>query len=188
MQDFNWILFIAFGLVVAGIYGLYRVVGSGKVKAHKTAAHTPEVDTQIRRDVADGKLTEQEAADISKFVAVDARIYDNTNMTTYHQTLPGKIVREIREEFGSLGRKITEDGQAIYAIVRTGAATWRPLNIPMTLDEPPSKLYRALQQQEVGIVFDVTVEESFWGKWWYALLLAGVIAFIMFVVIMEVMK
>jgi len=118
----------------------------------------------------ENKLAKAEAKDektegIDQFVEVEARVYDNTNRTIYNATIPASVVRQIRATHANLGRKWLRDGKWMYALNKTDTGAYKPVQVPMTLNDPPSELHRALQQQETGIVFNVEMSESVFGKY-----------------------
>jgi hypothetical protein len=102
--------------------------------------------------------------------------------------IPGKIVREIRQKHGNLGRKWFRENKWLYALNKKESGEYVPVSVPQTMDDPPSELHRALMQQEIDIVFDVQSAKSFMQKWGHVLLFVGAIVFVIFLVIMQTMQ
>jgi len=151
----NFYLEIVIGaLLVGGLVAFIRFMRSkNATKAAKV--HPEAVKTTV---TPDGKTIDQ-------FVEVEARVYDNDKRMIYNTTIKGPEVRKIREKYGNLGRTWLRDGKWIYALNKTVSGEYRPIQVPLTLQDPPSELHRALQQQETGIVFNVDEGEGLFKKW-----------------------
>lgn len=120
--------------------------------------------------------------------AIECRLYDSTIRSIYNTELSGEIVRQIQTNDGNLGRKWSYYGKWVYAINKyfgeAGAICYRPVFVPQTMDNPPSKLHRALKQEAVEIAYSVREKKGFFEQHGKFLLFAGVIAFLMFVMVM----
>ena len=168
----NFYLELGLGvMLILALRSVWRFMGRNSLRQAK-------VEKEIK--IAASK---PEAKDgIDQFVEVDARIYDNTTRTIYNKTIDADTVREIRSKYGNLGRKWLRDGKWLYALNKTDAG-YKPVSVPMTLDDPPSELHRALQQHETGIVFNVEQAESLFGKYgpyiWIGII--GIVAIFMLI-------
>lgn len=123
------------------------------------------------------------AQTIEQFVAVDARVYDAATRTVYNTVVRGADVAEIRRNYGGLGRQWLMDGQWRFAFVKLENGTYRPVRVPMTLDNPPSKLYRALQQHEIALVFGLEQTEGVFQKWGPIIWIGAIGAIALFILI-----
>lgn len=120
---------------------------------------------------------------IDDLVAVPARVYDNRTRRIYNRMLPASDVRQIRRDFGNLGRMWYWNNEWRYAVVRLVDGTCRPVQNYMTrsLDNPPEKLHRALQQEETEALFSPRDNRGVLTKYGAYLLFAGVVIGILFI-------
>lgn len=132
--------------------------------------------------------TEGGETGIDRFVAVEARVYDNETRTVYNATIPAKIVREIRLKYSNLGRKWFREGKWLYALNKKENGEYAPVTVPQTMDDPPSELHRALMQQEIDIVYNVESGKSFMQKWGHVLLFTGACVAVMALFILQRMQ
>jgi hypothetical protein len=119
---------------------------------------------------------------IDNLVAVPARIYDNFTRTVKTGMLPAEGVRQIRKDYGNLGRRWEYNGEWVYSVVRLVTGKYVPTQQYMTLslDNPPERLHRALQQQETEAFYRVRDNRSVLAKYGAYLLFAGVVIVILF--------
>jgi len=116
-------------------------------------------------------------------IPVQARVYDDFTRNIYNTTIPVADVRKIRQQYDNLGRKWLFQNKWVYALNKNADGSYIPVPITETMDNPPSKLHRALYQPEVDIVFNVQPERNLLQKYGAILLFAGVCLFIMFMMV-----
>jgi len=166
----------------AAIIGFYyfrtRMGKSPKDKA-------PEIVATPKPAVASEVSVEDMEKIIEQFASVEAVVFDNENRTWYKTELPGRDVINIRRDHSTLGRKWMMDGKWVYAFNRSEGGIYRPVEVPETMKNPPSKLHRALAQHEIDIVFNVEMERGFLQKWGHVLLFVFACVFILFLVVMQ---
>ncbi len=162
-------------LVIIGIIAVIKARRSNGIKTSKVKRN--EIPTAINND----KQTPETSID--QFVEVEARVYDNGTRQIYNSMIPAAVVRQIRKDFGNLGRKWLRDGRWVYALNKTDSGTYRPVQVPKTLGDPPSELHRALQQQETAIVFNVEEPQSVIQKYGIYIWVGVITAVAIFVLI-----
>lgn len=128
-----------------------------------------------------------EGTTIDQFVEVEARVYDNDKRTIYNDKIKAADVRQIRQKYGNLGRTWLRDGKWIYALNKLTSGEYRPVQVPTTLQDPPSELHRALQQQETSIVFNVDESEGILKKYGAIIWIAIIGAVCIFILIAQKM-
>ena len=118
---------------------------------------------------------------------IEVRLYDSITRSVYDTTLLGEVVRDIKGLYKSPGRMWNKNGKWLYAINKYSIANaeepkYRPVEVLMsaTRSNPPSKVHRALMQQEVGIVYDVREEKSIMQKLVPILVFCGAMIMVMF--------
>ena len=117
-----------------------------------------------------------------KLVPVPARIYDNSARTVASGMLTANEVRQVRKDYGNLGRRWFRDGRWLYAVVRLVDGKCVPLQQYMTLSlkNPPERLHRALQQEETEAFYKPRDSRSILAKYGAYLLFAGIVVVILF--------
>ena len=169
-------------LAAVAIIGFYYFrTRTGKSLKEKA----PETTSTPKPALASEVSAEDMEKIIEQFASVEAVVFDNENRTWYKTELPGRDVINIRRDHSTLGRKWMMDGKWVYAFNRGEGGTYRPVEVPETMKDPPSKLHRALAQQEIDIVFNVDPERGFFQKWGHILLFVGACIFILFLVVMQ---
>ncbi len=156
---------IIIGVLLIGAFILFRKYNMTRKK-------------QTRKVISTTKVLDQ-------FVEVEARVYDNDTRMIYNAVIPGDIVREIRHECGNLGRKWLREGKWIYALNKRIDGRYKPVEVPVTLDDPPSELHRALQQYEVPIVYNFEESKGLLQKWGHIIMFCGVAAVALFILIAQ---
>lgn len=116
---------------------------------------------------------------------VDVRTYDVNTRTIYNETIPGATVDKIRKEHGNLGRKWLYEGCWRYALKKDLKGEYSPVIVPISMDNPPSRLHRALNHPQVAIVYNVEHAKNFLQKYGHIFLFAGVCAFLMFMLVAQ---
>ena len=119
---------------------------------------------------------------IDNLVAVPARIYDNTTRTVKNEDLPADGVRQIRKEYGNLGRRWFRDGQWRYEAVRLITGAYVPVDkyMSLSLKNPPERLHRALQQQETATFYKPHDNRGIMAKYGAYLLFAFAVVALLF--------
>lgn len=117
--------------------------------------------------------------------SVEARTYDVSSRTVYNETISGETVGKIREEHGNLGRKWLYEGRWLYALKKDAEGKYSPVIVPVSMDNPPSRLHRALTHPQVGIVYNVETPKNLLQKYGHILLFTGVCAFLMFMLVAQ---
>ena len=87
---------------------------------------------------------------------------------------------------GDMGRQWNYEGQIVFWLCRAINGELSPVIPPVTLDEPPEKLFRAQSQQEVTIVYGIDVSTS--QKIRYGFLAAMAIAALFLIMVMSTPK
>ena len=77
-----------------------------------------------------------------------------------------------------IGRQWNYEKYELYYLFRNKKGDLSPVNVPQTLDTPPSLLYEALSQEDTEIIFDVRKEEGAFAKYGPYLIVAGIAAFV----------
>jgi hypothetical protein len=127
----------------------------------------------------------------SNTLPVEARIYDNILGTIYNNTISGATVDKILSSGdGTLGRKWLYNGKWMFALNRkynkdSGDISFEPIIVPATMDNPPSRLRRALSHPYVAITWNTRKPDSFLHKYGVYLLFAAFVAFLMFMLIAQ---
>lgn len=142
----------------------------------KSAATGPE-------DKDTGEVTPPAAATVTP--SVEARTYDVSTRTVYSETIPGVTVDKIRTEHGNLGRKWLYEGRWLYALKKDTEGNYSPVIVPISMENPPSRLHRALTHPQVGIVYNVEPAKNLLQKYGHILLFAVVCAFLMFMLVAQ---
>lgn len=119
---------------------------------------------------------------IDNLVSVPARIYDNRTRTVYNADLPAADVRQIRRDFGNLGRMWFYNNEWRYAIVRKNDSTCEPIQrfMASSLNNPPERLHRALQQEETESYYNPRDNRGILAKYGAYLLFAGIAIGVLF--------
>jgi hypothetical protein len=119
---------------------------------------------------------------IDGLVAVPARIYDNTIRTVKNEMLPADGVRQVRKEYGNLGRRWFRDGEWRYALVRLVSGAYVPVDhyMSLSLKNPPERLHRALQQQETATFYKPHDNRGIMAKYGAYLLFAFAVVALLF--------
>lgn len=127
---------------------------------------------------------------MNEIVAVDAYVYQDASRRAINVTIPGDTVKIIRKEFGSLGRLWNQDGSQVYAFEQEVNGHYIPVERAFSSDmaNPPQKGFRATQQQKTERFFTSKDNRNLFQKYGHILLFAGVVLFIMFLVIAKKMK
>jgi hypothetical protein len=171
----NTIIVIAISALLALVFVFWYYFNTRNVEVrHKEASRKSQ--KRLTEDVL-GELEDD------GILPVQARIYDDANRTIYCATIEAEDVRKIRNKHKNLGRKWLYQNRWLYALNKNTDGTYVPVNIADSMDNPPSKLYRAIYQPEVDIVFNVQPERNLLQKYGAILLFAGVCLFIMFMMV-----
>ncbi len=111
-----------------------------------------------------------------------ARIYDNVTRTIRNEELPVDAIKQIRTDYGNLGRRWLRDGEWLYEMVRLTAGDYVPVQkyISLSLKNPPERLHRALQQEETESYYRPRDNRGILAKYGSYLLFAGVVVVILF--------
>jgi hypothetical protein len=161
-------------LLIGGIILYRRFFSSGKTNPKR-----------IKQTAGKKLLTQSTTVTIDKFVEVEARVYDNESRTIYNSLIGADIVRQIRKEYGNLGRKWLRDGKWVYALNKLVNGSYRPVQVPLTLQDPPSELHRALQQHEIDIIFNVEESKGLLQKWGSIIFICGLALVAVFILIAQ---
>ncbi len=105
-----------------------------------------------------------------------ARIYDRGERRIYNQmlTYDKKTMPE------GLGRKWNRNGKWVYALVKQpDEELYYPVMVTQTMEDPPSRLFRAIKHPQVALIYGVKEKKGFFDKYWPFLLVAGAILFAM---------
>jgi hypothetical protein len=109
----------------------------------------------------------------------ECRIYDNITGTKYNITLTGESIDRIRAENGTLGRKWLKDGKWLFALNKklndSGEIEFTPVILPITLDNPPSRLRRALSHPYVPFTWNMKQPTNILAKFG-GVIIFGIIA------------
>jgi hypothetical protein len=171
-----WIIIIIGIITIAGFLTISRFIKSTRYKKPTSKKITNEEKTTLHQ------------TGIQQFVAVEARVYDNETRTIFNATIPGDTVKHIREKYGNLGRKWLRDGQWLYALNRLEGGIYKPVDVPMTLNDPPSELYRALQQDETAITYDMKETQGILQKYGHIIWIGAIAAVIIFILMANVLN
>ena len=132
-------------------------------------------------DKLDGEQTE--AKDTSLLARVycnlplPARIKDDEDITPDEQ-------KAIIERSGTLGQIRDHYGKKKLILYQDDKGDLRPVPIPAVfIKSHPRKLYNDIRQPAAAVVYDMSEEKDFLGKWGKLLWWVAVLAFIMFMVI-----
>lgn len=102
----------------------------------------------------------------------EARIYNSITRTVYNATISGGEVAAIVTKYSTLGRKWNRDGKQLYALDYNADRTYSPRIMPITPNNPPSKLHRALNHPGIALWFNVQRGKNFVEKWGWAIAFA----------------
>ena len=172
----EWLIYIVMGLVFAAVGGAWYFI-------NKTKRKRPPVPVELSNvPPAPDRNKPPEEVFIDNLVAVDARVYDNSTRTVKNETIPADAVRQMRHDFGNLGRRWYRDGHWRYAVVRLTSNTYIPVGeyMDLSLKNPPERLHRALQQQETATFYKPRDNRGLLAKYGHYLLFAGVVIVILF--------
>lgn len=173
--------YIIIGLLF-GIVGCVWYFISHRKPTKSSATHVIERKAQPVTLPSDNHKAEEPAGFIDNLVEVPARIYDNLTRTVKNGMLPASDVRQIRQDYGNLGRRWFRDNEWRYSIVRLTNGKCIPTQQFMTLSlkNPPERLHRALQQEETESFYKPRDNRSLLAKYGAYLLFAGVVIVILF--------
>jgi hypothetical protein len=131
-----------------------------------------------------GHRPEEDTGDpiIDNLVELPARVYDNFTRSVKNEDLKAGAVRQIRKDYGNVGRRWFRDGQWRYAVVRLATGTYIPVDhyMSLSLKNPPERLHRALQQQETTTFYRPHDNRGTLAKYGAYLLFAGAVIVILF--------
>ena len=113
----------------------------------------------------------------------EVRTYDVSTRRAYNETISGDTVDETRKTHGNLGRKWLYEGRWLYALKKDAEGDYSPVIIPVSMDNPPSRLHRALTHPQVNIVYNVEPAKNIFQKYGHIFLFAGVCVFLMFMLV-----
>ncbi len=125
-----------------------------------------------------------------RFVEERARIYDNTTGHVYSGMIPADGVRQLRRDFGNLGRKWHREGEWLYEVVRLVDGKYKRLQdfFAPDLANPPTKGFRAITQPATTAWFKTRVVGNVLQRYGWALVFAGVVVFLMFIMTVKAMQ
>ena len=171
------LVLLVFGAVGCVIYFLRHK----KNKKHGTARMVPAVETK-KNSPKNSKFEVPVDDFIDNLVEVPARIYDNATRSVKNGMLSANEVRQIRKDFGNLGRRWYQNGDWRYAAVRLSDGTCKPVQkyMSLSLKNPPERLHRALQQEETESFYKPRDNRSVLAKYGAYLLFAGAVIVILF--------
>ena len=94
------------------------------------------------------------------------------------------VLEKAKKDFGTIGRQWNRDGKDVFWLYRENDVL-KPVITSDTLEESPSKLFKALRRAAIEIVFNVDKDESALEKygWWFAI--GGVSLFAMLMVVLK---
>jgi len=131
-----------------------------------------------------GHRPEEDTGDpvIDNLVELPARVYDNLTRSVKNEDLKAGAVRQIRKDYGNVGRRWFRDGQWRYAVVRLTTGLYVPVDhyMSLSLKNPPERLHRALQQQETTTFYRPHDNRGTLAKYGAYLLFAGAVIVILF--------
>jgi hypothetical protein len=108
----------------------------------------------------------------------EARVYDNITGRVSNETLPGGVIDQMMNKYGNIGRKWLRDGKWLLAVNKRKAAdgivSYIPVIVPATLENPPSRLRRAISHPYIEITHNVRQPKSLMQKYGSILIFAGV--------------
>jgi len=118
---------------------------------------------------------------------VDARIYDNSMRTVYLGEVHRNDIENTQKACGNLGRKYIYEGKSVYALVKKITGEFVPMGFYLShsMDNPPARLFDALQQQETHIIYDVRSEKGLLQKLGPILLFVFGVLFVAFMMVMQ---
>ncbi len=124
-----------------------------------------------------GKGGKEEA--VTKYAAVDAYVYNDMLGRCGPAVIPGDIVKEIIDNYGTLGRpRIEEDGKSRYQLTHDSDG-YKPTFYPYSPDNSSTRLFRAQSHPEIPVIYDVEMEKGLVEKYGIYILFAGIAIFLM---------
>ncbi len=91
----------------------------------------------------------------------------------------GDKLLPIKEKFKTLGRKWFVDGKSVYAFEKNIDGEYKPIFVPQTIENPPTRLFRALIHPELAFIVVTQLGKPFLQKYGIYLLFAGAAMFFM---------
>ena len=131
----------------------------------------------------DNRTVEEKEEEVN-LPPVECRIYDTDLRLACNTQISGAEAMKIREKSGNLGRKWLKDGKWVFALTKDKSGEYKPVDIPFTMEDPPSSLHRALMQQAVDEYYDMTPDKNFLQQHGKILLFVGAVLFLLWSVIM----
>lgn len=113
------------------------------------------------------------------------RVWDNTTRTVYDQELSPDIMNGLDLASGEqgAGRQYNRDGQYIYNVIKD-AGKYRPAEMPViNRERSPEQLHFDLDQPEIPVIMNMKTDQSFIQQYGKILVWAGIIAFIIFLMV-----
>jgi hypothetical protein len=177
-------------LVIVIIVGYYLWTVRGSKKRRQTVNKPPSEHRQTREEKAlvinqllKKEIDERLPSPVVVGDPIRARVYDNILRSAYMDTIPASTVATIKEYNGSLGRRWMREGEWVYALNKTTEGNYVPVYPSFDMDFQPTKVHRALMQQEVAICYDMKMPQNFMEKYGKILVWSGIIVFIMFLAV-----
>lgn len=138
--------------------------------------HRRKTKNQKPSELKDGEIT---------YKPIDARIYDRTTVPfkVYNATLPPSIVKDIK----TYSQQVVYMGKRIFMFFKTrdtqGNFVYEAVTEPIDVKHSPLSLYNEMQHPYIPILDDVSVDKGFMQKYGHLLLWAGIIAFLIVMVV-----
>ncbi|MCK9571571.1 hypothetical protein M0R72_21655 [Candidatus Pacearchaeota archaeon] len=119
---------------------------------------------------------------------IDARVFDRTTIPfrTYNETIPPASVKAIIES-KHLSRQLIFMGKKVFPFFKVRDAqnniVYEAVTEPLNVKHSPITLHNEMQHPYVPILDDVSIDKSFMQKYGHLLLWAGIIAFLIVMVV-----
>lgn len=133
------------------------------------------------------KLTESKDGAI-KYQPIKARVYDRTTMPyrVYNEVIPPAVVKTLIEA-KNVSRQVIYMGTKLFLFFKVldlqGNKVYESVVEPIDVKFSPIALHSDMQHHDVPILDDVSEEKNFMQKYGHLLLWAGIIAFLIVMVI-----
>jgi hypothetical protein len=133
------------------------------------------------------KITESKAGAV-KCNPIKARLYDRTTIPyrVYNQEIPPAIVMTLIQT-KNVSRQVIYMGQKLFPFFKmldgNGNVCYEAVTEPINVKHSPISLHSDIQHYDVPILDDVSEEKNFMQKHGHLLLWAGIIAFLIVMVL-----
>ena len=128
-------------------------------------------------------VANKDGDEVEEGAPVYCRVADNNTGRIANILVPYKDIKKTLETYHTLGRQWKRDNKDVYALCKLKDGTYKPIIPPNKISHSPADLHGDLQFPEVAVLMDMREEKAFFAKYGQVLVWAGVMGFIIFMII-----